>query len=90
MSIDRDEWLAALGNAAIPTDEDALTIHEVARAFGIAHHTAYRRVRDLLAQGRAVQVFKTIARVDGYARRVPAYRLAPTTIAKKPLARKAK
>lgn len=73
--ISRDEWLAALGEAALPADPDALTTIELGEMFGISAQAAYRRVRALMREGRAVRTCKTITDVGGYPKRVPAYRL---------------
>lgn len=70
MSISRDEWLAALGEAAKPLDPDALTCREIAKLYGIGQQTALRRVTALVSEGRAVRTYKMH---EG--RRLPAYRL---------------
>lgn len=70
MSISRDEWLAALGEAAKPLDPDAVTTRELAERYGIGVNTALRRVQALVREGRAVRVYKLVG-----GRREHAYRL---------------
>jgi DNA-binding Lrp family transcriptional regulator len=70
MNISRDEWLAALGDAAAPCDPDALTTVEIAEQFGISTTIALRRVQALVSEGKAKRTHKIVG-----ARRTPAYKL---------------
>lgn len=74
-AITRDEWLSALGASVAPVDPDAKTLEEIAAEFRVSRHTAYRRMRQLVAEGRAVETTKMLTLKTGGARRVPAYRL---------------
>lgn len=73
--ISRDEWLKALGDAVRPCDPDALSAAEIAKMFQITRQMAYRRITQLLADGKAVSTFKMITTADGYPKRVVAYKL---------------
>lgn len=73
--ITRDEWLQALGTAAQPTDPDALTTTEIAAMFGIARSAAERRIKDLVAQGKAIRTVKLAPMINGHSKRVTAYKL---------------
>lgn len=75
MSITRDEWLKAMGEAAAPADPDALSTAEIAKMFGIPITAASRRLRELVADGKAVRSVKLTAMVNGHSKRVPAYKL---------------
>lgn len=74
-SLTRDAWLKALGEAAQPTDPDALTAQEIAAMLGMHHKVVGVYIRRLIAEGRAQQTCKMIQTTAGYTRRVPAYRL---------------
>lgn len=73
--ISRNEWLAALGDSVQPADQDAITAPELAALLGISDIAAYRRVKRLIAERRAVRTFKVIVTGAGITRRVPAYKL---------------
>lgn len=75
MSISRDAWLKALGDAATPPDPAALTTAEITKEFGMSRASAYRCMLGLLAQGRAIRTTKEIEMLDGRRKRVVAYRL---------------
>lgn len=72
--IPRDEWLKALGDAVQDCDASALTVVEIAQEFGINRQAAYRKVLELIAEGRAVATRKIVQTRNG-ARRIQAYRL---------------
>lgn len=72
--ISRDEWLKALGEAVKPVDPDALTIKELAEMFGSGRQATYQRMRKLITEKKAIQVYKDIDTGAGR-RRVPAYKL---------------
>lgn len=68
-NISRDEWLAALGEAAQPCEPDALTVWELMAQFPDTDRiTMQRRVKQLVADGQARRTFKIY---NG--RRQPAY-----------------
>jgi hypothetical protein len=73
--ITRDEWLHALGTAAAPCDPDAFSTAEIAKMFDIPLTAAARKIRELVAAGKATQTFKSVTMVNGHAKRVPAYKL---------------
>ena len=73
--ITRDEWFRALGDAAQPADDDALTIKELAQQFRIHPMTLYRRLGQMIADGRVVRAVKIVTVSGGYRRRLPAYKL---------------
>lgn len=80
--ISRDEWLAALGESAQPCEPDALTVWELIERFkGTDRCAMQRRVKQLVADGKARKTFKTY---NG--RRQPAYVLVKD--AARPPARK--
>lgn len=74
-SISRDEWLAALGDAAQPCDPNALTVREAMTMFDMSAAAAARKLAQLVVEGRAVQTYKRVAGPSGISKRVPAYRL---------------
>lgn len=73
--INRDDWLQAFGDAAMPNDPDALTVLELAAMFGIHRQMAARRINELLKAGKAISTFKQTMNASGYTRRVAAYKL---------------
>ena len=73
-SINRDEWMKALGESFEPPDPNALTTREVAAMFGIGFQAALIRLRKLVAEGKAETATKIIPRGNGWYR-VSAYRL---------------
>jgi DeoR/GlpR family transcriptional regulator of sugar metabolism len=79
VSINRDEWIAALGDAAAPPDPSAITTTEFAELFGVSPSTAARRLRLLVAEGKAVNVYKVVPRIGSVGYRSPAYRLVKAT-----------
>jgi hypothetical protein len=81
-TINRDEWIAALGEAIKPTDPDALTIAEMAALFHVGRQGAYLRMARLIEEGRARQTWKFIGR-----RRVVAYVLIKSDKPAKPAKR---
>jgi hypothetical protein len=66
-TISRDEWLAALGETA-ECDPNALTVWELCEQFKADRLAIQRRVRALVADGKARRTFKVY---NG--RRQPAY-----------------
>lgn len=78
--ISRDAWLAALGQADIVDDPDALTITDLARLLGVGERTAYVKAAQLVKSGKAVEVLKRKAGSTlGRRPIVKAYRLVTTT-----------
>lgn len=75
MNISRDEWLKALGDAIKPLDPDALSLAELAGVLGVDRQMAYRHMRKLLRDGKAIAVQKMSVNSQGESRRVPAYKL---------------
>ncbi len=78
VSINRDEWLSALGDAVKPVEDGALSCDEIAQQFAIGRQAAYQRLAKLVENGRARKTWKMHGN-----RRVPAYVLTPSTPAKK-------
>jgi hypothetical protein len=76
MSISRDEWLTALGEAAIPKDDPtAITVSEMAQMLGVGRMAAYRRLLTLVDQGKATTTQKQVTFPSGLTKRVAAYKL---------------
>jgi DNA-binding IclR family transcriptional regulator len=73
--INRDDWLEALGHSIAPPDPDAVTVAEFAAMFGLALATASRRLKALVAEGKAQQTYKIVPRMGGVGYRSPAFRL---------------
>lgn len=73
MTISRDEWLAALGAAALPLEPDALSIRELSEMFGIPRKTTEEKMRDLVEKGKARRTVKLTTNALGHPRRVAAY-----------------
>lgn len=74
--ITRDEWLEALGVAALaPVHPDALTVSELAEKYGLSRRRMSERLNQLVKEGKVTLVRKTIVLHDGHTRRVPAYLL---------------
>lgn len=73
--ITRDEWLAALGEADTPMDQDAVTVSEFAELIGTARMAANTRLVALEKSGKAVRVNKIVVCGDGRRVRVRAYKL---------------
>ena len=75
-SINRDEWLKAVADAGIASEDDqeALTVQEYAELFSIDRQTADRQLKKLEAAGKAR---KTTKRAAPHGRRLwyVAYRL---------------
>ena len=72
VTITRDEWLEALGDSVRKIEQDAMTVAEVAQKYGISRPSAYRRLRELVANGRARETWKQSSQSR---RVVPAYKL---------------
>jgi len=75
MSITRDEWLKALGEADCQDDPEALSPSELAALLGVTTTCARFRIKKLVELGRAIRVTKIMTRPDGGRIRVPAYKL---------------
>lgn len=86
--ISRDEWLAALGDSALPCDPDALTVNEIAAMCSIGRQAAYLRVRQLVAEKRATVTVKLVTNSSGVTKRMPAYRLVADAPPPRPATRK--
>ena len=72
MSVTRDEWLAALGEATAAPEPNALTTPELASILGLSARAALTRVRTLIAQGKARQTYTIRPYLNGQ-RRYTAY-----------------
>ncbi len=78
MAITRDDWLRAVGEAAIEPDMDdpaVLTLQEFGNLIGMARSAALPRMNRLLEAGKATRTRKRIRRSDGAIMSVPAFRL---------------
>ena len=75
VQIARDEWMKALGDAIEPCDPSAMTTPELAAMFSISEASVQRRIRKLLAEGKATRTWKKITMATGVQKRVPAYLL---------------
>lgn len=76
--ITRDEWLAALNEAAqpLPPEEtDTMSAVELAKMFGVSRHTMNFRLERLMEMGKAERTTKRIRRTNGSVITVTAYRL---------------
>lgn len=77
MSISRDDWMAAVREAAqspLP-ESDAVSIRELADLLGVDKSTADRHVKRLLHVGKAERTTKLTRTAIGTIMRVTAYRL---------------
>jgi predicted transcriptional regulator len=74
-SISRDEWLKAVGDAVQPCDPDAITVLELAEMLKVDRQLAYRQIRRLVNEGKAIPAYKTTTTAQGVTRRVTAYKL---------------
>ena len=81
--IDRDAWLTALGETAVVDDREALTVLEFGALLGLGRNAAERRVKRLVAEGKAVQTTKRIPYPSGGSRPVTAYKLVAEKKGKK-------
>jgi len=75
--IDRDAWLAAIGEAVVPDDPNALTSRELGEMLGLERTATQRRIKELLQAKKIEVVSKRVTGSSGAAARVPAYRLIP-------------
>lgn len=78
-TINRDEWLKALGDAAKPPDQNAVTVMELAAMLGVGRMAAYRHMLRLRDEGKAEPTTKSIMLCSGHSKRVTAYRLLKPT-----------
>lgn len=79
MSISRDEWLAALGEAVAPADPDAVSVDELGKLVGLRRTAAKAHADRLVTEGRAIRTVKFNAR----GQRVGAYKLVTPAKAKR-------
>lgn len=77
-AIKRDEWLKALGEAATPVDQDAMTVGELADKYNIGRFTAEKMIKRMEREGRAIRTRKVVTYASGQQRRQVAYRLKAT------------
>lgn len=77
MTITRDDWLKALGEAVKPVDPEALTVRELAEMTGISRRAMDEHVRRLVDAGKAIRAYKVVQNSAGQQRHVAAYRLVP-------------
>lgn len=75
--ISRDEWLKALGAAVAPPDPDAHTASELAKIFGISRSSMEDKLRELVADKKAIKTVKMIEDINGFRKRVSAFKLVP-------------
>lgn len=79
-TINRDEWLAAVREVeGVEIDQAASSLRELGELFGLKKDATRKRVEAMVAQGRAVQVFKRVPKSGGSSATVPAYRLVKAT-----------
>lgn len=76
MSISREAWLAAVGDA-IPQedDQDAVTVTELAELLNCSRNTAQKQAIRLVKEGKARETHRRITRGDGRCMTSRAYRL---------------
>ena len=81
MSINRDEWLAALAEAQgvdlVDAHPDAVTVRDFMALMGMCETNARRRLRLLVQQGRAERLTKRFRDTSGHLQTACAYRLLP-------------
>lgn len=73
--INRDEWLAALGAAEGEHDQNSVTASDLCVLLGLKESAVKVRIRQLIADGKAVTVRKHVKDRTGRTQSVPAYRL---------------
>lgn len=75
--ISREDWLKALEDANVPTENDqgAVTVQEFADMMGVTRWMAGYNLRKLLSQGRAVRTHKRAMDTGGRCKTHVAYRL---------------
>jgi hypothetical protein len=73
--INRDEWLAALGETLQVPDPDAVTVSEFAKMLDISGHMARLKLQRLVKEQKATVTVKDRIGADGRRIRVTAYRL---------------
>jgi len=74
-AISRDEWLKALGDSVAPPDPDAQTVRELAELFGVGRSNMEEHLRRLVTEGKAIKTVKLTRDVNGFTKRVTAYKL---------------
>ena len=81
VTINRDEWLAALSAANIPTEDDpsAVTIGEFAAMLGTGRVAAQLRLDTLVTAGLATRTHKSVAVAGRGPRLLIAYKLVTET-----------
>jgi hypothetical protein len=79
MSITRDDWLRALGEADCPVDDNALTVQELMALLDLTEASAARKAKRLVEDGKAERVRKRVENAAGQRITVPAYRLRQPT-----------
>lgn len=70
------ELLEALRAALPQTDQDALTMVEIATVLGLGKDATVKRIGPLVRSGTMECVRKTVPDITGRPQQVPAYRLA--------------
>ncbi len=76
--ITRDDWLSAIAETSesrADQDPSLLSYAEFQVLMNVAYGTALRRLRELVAAGRAVRTTKRMVTQDGRLRTVVAFRL---------------
>ena len=78
VSISRDEWLRALADVGFiegENDEHAVTVAEFGQLIGLERTAATKRLRALVAAGKATETYKRVQAQSGQVVRCRAYRL---------------
>jgi hypothetical protein len=90
--ITRDDWLTAMreaqGQAPAPDDPSVLTVQEFAALMGICRATAEKRMRALVASGKATHTTKPARRLNGVVSAISAYRLVPVGLSRETIEQK--
>ena len=73
--ISRDEWLKAVGDAVQPCDPTAITVKELAEALGVNDTMAFRQIKRMIKDGKALATRKRVPNAAGILRTVTAYKL---------------
>jgi DNA-binding Lrp family transcriptional regulator len=81
--ISRDDWLKALGDADVVTDDSALTVADICQQFNLCEDAVRERLRKLVASGSARRVVKIVPNSLGHKKRVTAFVLLPPNQSKR-------
>lgn len=80
MTINEDDWLAAVGEAqrAEPAPSDAMTVSEFAALLGMGRIAAQARLNKMVSLGLATRTTKMIRKTTGGLYTAPAFKLTPS------------